>query len=401
MRQVIFAGSFDPLTTGHLWMIREGTRLFDVVHVLVAVNPNKQTMFSSAERQAIIRGAVQREGLRNVEVDTSASEFVAQVATRKGVDYLLRGLRSTADFDLEDMLRQTNKDLFDGPQTVFLIPPKGLSSVSSSFVKALMGPVGWVHAVSEFLPEASYQALLRVFLRDRWTRLMQGIAKDALGLPATFFKETEAYFEQCIEPSYQAQGRTYHTLSHLAHCFSEADALAFNCPTVLETGSRFHQQLELALFFHDLVYQGGPSPLLEGEGDEEASARLAGAFLNETVKTTAVFRVPIERAILGTRYSLADAMGKDPLGSALRDLDLSILGRSRKEYLGYMHAIRSEYQDVPKPQYAAARSLILKAFQVKAECNQLFSFDWFAVRGYNQQAALNLQMELDHLKTEA
>lgn len=401
MRQVIFAGSFDPLTTGHLWMIREATRLFDVVHVLVAVNPNKQTMFSAAERQAIIRGAVHREGLRNVEVDTSASEFVAQVAARKGVDYLLRGLRSTADFDLEDMLRQTNKDLFDGPQTVFLIPPKGLSSVSSSFVKALMGPVGWVHAVSEFLPEESYQALLRASLLARWSRLMQGIARSVPGLPAALSQEAEAWFQRCIEPAYQAPGRTYHALSHLAHCFSEADALAFNCPEILAADSLVHQQLELAIFFHDLVYRGGPSPLLAGEGDEEASARLAAEFLETTLRATAEFRGPIVQAVLGTRYAAAEGMDKDVLGSALRDIDLSILGRPRKEYLGYLQAIRSEYKDVPQARYAAARSSLLKGFQAKAERDQLFSFDWFKARGYNQQAEFNLQMELAGLGAKA
>lgn len=380
-------------------MIREATKLFDIVHVLVAVNPSKMTMFSPAERQAIIREAVKREGLSNVEVDASASEFVAQVATRKGVDYLIRGLRSTADFDLEDLLRQTNKELFDGPQTVFLIPPKGLSSVSSSFVKALMGPVGWVHAVSEFLPEESYQALLRAFLLERWTRLMNGIAGDSgtRSIPAMFFMEAGEYFKRNIEPSCRVPGRVFRALSHLAHCLSEMDALAFNCPAILEVGSQQYYQLELAIFFHDLVYRDGPLSAFEGEGDEEASARYAMDFLMETARTTAEFRLPVERAILGTRYTLAEGMEQEGLVSAMRDIDLSILGRPSREYSRYMRAIRDEYQDVPYPLYATARGKILKEFQAKAEQHKLFSYDWFVSRGYNQQATLNLRMEIDHL----
>ena len=394
MRQAIFAGSFDPLTTGHLWMIREATKLFDTVHVLVAVNPDKKTMFSPPERQAIIRGAVEREGLHNVEVDTSASEFVAQVATRKGVDYLLRGLRSTADFDLEDLLRQTNKDLFDGPQTVFLIPPKGLSSVSSSFVKALLGPVGWVHAVSEFLPDESYQALLGTFLRERWTSLAKGLALGTPSLAASFVQKAGDYFKAHIEPSYRARGRTYHAMSHLAHCLSEVDALAFNCPTILEAGSQSYQQLELAIFFHDLVYRGGPLPVLSGEGDEEASARHAMAYLEAM---PVEFRQAVESAILGTRYALAEGLEQGEAITIMRDIDLSILGRPRKEYTHYMHAIRDEYQDVPWPEYAAARGKLLQGFQAKAQLDQLFFSDWFVTRGYNQQAVLNLQMEITHL----
>ena len=397
MRQAIFAGSFDPLTTGHLWMIREATKLFDVVHVLVAVNPGKKTMFSPSERQAIILGAVKREGLIHVNVDVSASEFVAQVATRKGVDYLIRGLRSTADFDLEDLLRQTNKELFDGPQTVFLIPPKGLSSVISSFVKALVGSVGWVYAVSEFLPEESDHAMLSSFLLERWTRLMREISVNVPCRPATFFKDVGEYFKKHLEPSYRATGRAYHAMSHIAHCLSELDALTFNCPANLESDTQGCHQLELAIFFHDLVYRGGPLPVLDGEGDEEASARYAMDFLKETVKASTEFLHPVERAILGTRYALVEGVGQDWLLSAMRDIDLSILGRPRREYSRYLRAIRDEYQDVPYPMYATARGRILKEFLAKAENNRLFSLDWFVSRGYNQQAVHNLQMEIDIL----
>jgi len=379
-------------------MIQEGARLFDVLHVLVAVNPAKKEMFPPAERRSIIERAVTRLGLPNVRVDGTSSEFIAQVANRKGVDYLLRGLRSTADFDLEDLLRQTNKELFEGPQTVFLIPPKGLSSVSSSFVKALMGPVGWAYAVADFLPEEGYRALLEATLLSRWIRLVESFASisgklDSRRAPS---REAEAWFGQHLLPSYQAPGRWYHGLSHVAHCLSEADALAQN-GHILTADQR--RQLECAIFFHDLVYRGGPLPVQPGEGDEEASARHAVAFLAEVMNAPAEDCARVEAAILATRYSVRQERGLEPVSAWMRDVDLSMLGRPPKEYAQYATAVRKGYADIPDRVFSEARATILAVFLDMADHDELFTSDWFRARSYNRQAAENLASELQSLRS--
>lgn len=393
MRQAIFAGSFDPLTTGHLWMICEGARLFDVLHVLVAVNPSKRTMFSPEERCSIIARSTARLGLANVRIDSTSSEFIAHVANRKGVDYLLRGLRSTADFDQEDLLRQTNKELFSGPQTVFLIPPKGLSSVSSSFVKALVGPVGWAYAVAEFLPEEGYRSLLEAILAARWTRMIGEMA-SVLGGERPDDRLVSQWFKDRILVSHTAPGRRYHDLSHLAHGFSEADALARNEPAM---DPRSRSQLECAIFFHDLVYRKGPLPVASGEGDEEASARYAATFLQEVFQAPADYRVRIEETILGTRYAVPLAVDPDPLITWMRDIDLSILGRPKKEYARYAAAVREEYADVPDATYSGARGKVLSGFLEDAAQDTLFTSGWFRDRHYNAQAARNLTSEIQSL----
>lgn len=399
MRQAIFAGSFDPLTTGHLWMIQEGARLFDVLHVLVAVNSVKKAMFPPAERRSIIEGAIGRLGLSNVRVDSTSSEFIAQVANRKGVDYLLRGLRSTSDFDLEDLLRQTNKELFEGPQTVFLIPPKGLSSVSSSFVKALMGPVGWVNAVADFLPEESYGALLETTLSQRWIRLIESFASDS-GVSISGqanMPEAKAWFSQHLLPSYQAPGRWYHGLSHLAHCLSEADALAQN-RHIMPANQR--RQLECAIFFHDLVYRGGPLPIQQGEGDEEASARYAAAFLKDVLSAPPEDCARVEEAVLATRYSVHQESGLDSVSAWMRDVDLSMLGRPPKEYAQYATAVRKEYADIPDAVFSEARARILAVFLDMASRDELFTSNWFRERSYNRQASENLASEISSLRSQ-
>lgn len=393
MRQAIFAGSFDPLTTGHLWMICEGARLFDVLHVLVAVNPSKRTMFSPEERCSIIARSTTRLGLANVRIDSTSSEFIAHVANRKGVDYLLRGLRSTADFDQEDLLRQTNRELFSGPQTVFLIPPKGLSSVSSSFVKALIGPVGWAYAVAEFLPAEGYRSLLEANLAARWTRMIGDIA-SALGRERLDDGLASAWFRDRIVHSYTAPGRHYHDLSHLAHGLSEADALAQSEPAL---DLRTRGQLECAIFFHDLVYRKGPLPVQPREGDEEASARYAAAFLREVFQAPADYCNRVEETILGTRYAVALAEDPDPLALWIRDIDLSILGRPGKEYARYAAAVREEYADVPDATFSEARSKVLSGFLEAASKETLFTSDGFRVRQYNPQAAENLASEIRSL----
>ncbi len=393
MRQAIFAGSFDPLTTGHLWMICEGARLFDVLHVLVAVNPAKRALFTPEERCSIIARSIARLGLGNVRIDSTSSEFIAHVANRKGVDYLLRGLRSTADFDQEDLLRQTNRELFSGPQTVFLIPPKGLSSVSSSFVKALVGPVGWAYAVAEFLPEEGYRSLLEASLASRWTRMVGEMAA-ALGKARPEDRIASEWFKDRVLASHTAPGRRYHDLSHLAHCLSEADALAQNEPA-LDSTSRC--QLECAIFFHDLVYRKGPLPVEPGEGDEEASARYAATFLQEVLQAPADYRNRVQETILGTRYAVALAAEPDPLTTWMRDIDLSILGRPEKEYARYASAVREEYADVPDAAFSKARSEVLSGFLAAASKGALFTSEWFRGRRYNPQAARNLASEVQAL----
>ena len=395
MRQAIFAGSFDPLTTGHLWMICEGARLFDVLHVLVAVNPAKRALFSPQERGSIIARTIARMGLANVRIDSTSSEFIAHVANRKGVDYLLRGLRSTADFDQEDLLRQTNKELFSGPQTVFLIPPKGLSSVSSSFVKALVGPVGWAYAVAEFLPEEAYRSLLEANLAERWVRMVGGMAAR-LGRERVDEGLASEWFRERILPSHTAPGRHYHGLSHLAHCLSEADALAQNEPA-LDAGSR--TQLECAIFFHDLVYRKGPLPVEPGEGDEEASARYAATFLREVFQAPAEWRAQVEATILATRYAVPLGTDPAPLATWMRDIDLSILGRPGKEYARYASAVREEYADVPEAAFTEGRAKVLAGFLDPATQGDLFTSDWFRTRQYNPQASENLASEIQALRS--
>ncbi|MEZ6189193.1 MAG: pantetheine-phosphate adenylyltransferase [Planctomycetota bacterium] len=160
-RKAVYAGSFDPPTNGHMFMIREGARLFDELVVAVGVNPDKRSTFSVEERVDLLRQIT--APFDNVTVESFASRYLVRYAAESGAGYILRGLRNETDFQFENMMRQVNTDLEPDVSSVFLITPRRLAETSSSFVKGLVGPQGWRQVVNDFVPEPVYAALLEKF----------------------------------------------------------------------------------------------------------------------------------------------------------------------------------------------------------------------------------------------
>lgn len=160
-RKAVYAGSFDPPTHGHMYMIREGSRLFDELVVAVGVNPDKRASFDLELRLKLLRAVC--ADLPNVTVDSFQSKYLVKYAATIGAGYILRGLRNSDDFQLENVFRQVNADLEPEVTTVFLITPRHLAETSSSFVKGLVGPEGWRDVVKSFVPPAVYQELLKLY----------------------------------------------------------------------------------------------------------------------------------------------------------------------------------------------------------------------------------------------
>ena len=159
-RTAIYAGSFDPITNGHLWMILEGARLFDCLTVLVADNPSKKCLFNLSERERMVNESIR--DVSNVNVTSAPNHYVASIA-EVGEDgemlFMLRGIRTVADFDYERALRLINSDIAPKVQTVFLMPPRDVAEVSSSLVKGLVGPKGWEKVVRRYVPKVVLQEL--------------------------------------------------------------------------------------------------------------------------------------------------------------------------------------------------------------------------------------------------
>lgn len=159
IHRAVYAGSFDPPTMGHLFMIQKGAALFDELIVAVGVNPDKRYRFSMEERLGFLDHIAQ--GLENVRVDTFSGRYLVDYASSVKADALLRGIRNSQDLIFEQTMRNVNADLNPDISTVFLMPPRDLADVSSSFVKGLVGPEGWEKLVGRFVPDVVLAAFER------------------------------------------------------------------------------------------------------------------------------------------------------------------------------------------------------------------------------------------------
>lgn len=147
----VYAGSFDPLTVGHLWMIEQGVELFDRLVVAIGLNPKKKCTFTPQERLNMVRQSTQQ--FLNLEVASFGDQFLITYAQSIGASYILRGIRSESDYEFERVMRNINGDLNPRITTVFLMPPRDIAEVSSSMVKGLIGPEGWEDIVRQYVPK--------------------------------------------------------------------------------------------------------------------------------------------------------------------------------------------------------------------------------------------------------
>ncbi len=146
MRTVIYPGSFDPLTNGHLDLIQRAAKLFDLVIVAVALNEGKQPLFTAAERLEMVTRSIGH--LPNVKTDTFNGLLVDYVEKNSG-QAVIRGLRAVSDFEFEFQLALMNRKLNERVETIFMMPKDTYTFLSSRIVKEIARLGG---DVSPFVP---------------------------------------------------------------------------------------------------------------------------------------------------------------------------------------------------------------------------------------------------------
>ncbi len=147
MKVAIYPGSFDPITLGHMNIIRRAASVFDAVVICVMVNSSKHPMFSAPERVELIKKVV--EDLPNVEVEQS-SGLLAEYARSKGKCVIIKGLRAMSDFEKEFQMAMINKKLNPLLDTMFLSSDSEYMYLSSSVVREL---ARYGRDLREFVPE--------------------------------------------------------------------------------------------------------------------------------------------------------------------------------------------------------------------------------------------------------
>ena len=153
-RIAICPGSFDPVTLGHLDIIRRASVLFDKVIVLVVVNPVKNTSFTPDERVELIRKSV--DGIPNVEVDLYTGLLVDYVRS-KGAVAIVKGLRAMSDFEYEFQMALINKKMLPYAETIFLTTAQNYQYLSSSLVKNVATFGG---DISDLVPRAIHDEVV-------------------------------------------------------------------------------------------------------------------------------------------------------------------------------------------------------------------------------------------------
>ncbi len=146
MATALYAGTFDPVTYGHMDVVRRAAALFDKVIVGVSVNPRKAPLFSTEERAEMLREACQ--GFGNVEV-AIVPGLVVNFAREVGAEVIVRGLRAVSDFESELQMASTNRELAPEVETVFFTPAPQYHYLSASIVVEIASFGG---EVREFVP---------------------------------------------------------------------------------------------------------------------------------------------------------------------------------------------------------------------------------------------------------
>lgn len=355
MTYAAYAGSFDPLTNGHLHVIEVASRLFERLHVFVASNPSKSCTFSAGERLLMLQRAVADHGeLANVVVEVVEGEFAARRAYELGCSFLVRGVRGAADLEAETTISNVNALAAPDVETLVLLAPKRLVDVSSSTVRGLVGLLGWRGVVRQMVPAVTMRALEELRFRQLTTDLtVSPQARDKMMV------------------QYGQPHRAYHGLGHIVDCLEWYGLRA--------EGDR---SLLFAILFHDAVYD----PKAPAGENERTSAEMVREFYDDQrarlmIQATARhFDPTFAPTDYATQYML--------------DVDLvSLAEESDAERAHNTASIRQEYAHVPDGSFRIGRAKLLRQLLDK---DRIYRTDFFYKR-FEKRARANIAREIVQL----
>lgn len=159
MRTAVYAGSFDPPTNGHLWMIQQGLELFDHLYVAIGSNPSKSYTFAVEDRIEMLKESL--PSCERLTISHFDNRYLVDYAKQVDAQYILRGIRSPGDYEYERVMRHINGDMAPEITTTFLMPPRDIAELSSSMIKGLTGPQGWESIVRRYVPDPVMERLLK------------------------------------------------------------------------------------------------------------------------------------------------------------------------------------------------------------------------------------------------
>ncbi len=386
--RAIFCGSFDPVTEGHLDIIKRAARAYETLIVNVGNNSDKKALFPVEERVSLIKEAIKDLPERERILVISDGGMTVDVAMAYDANVLIRGIRpGTDDMANEKNLLVMNQYLakirgFKLETKFYHSDDVFMASVSSTAVKKLFELHQYI-AAARCVPANVHEAMCEVYLRKLWLTL--------------FKKESDAncHWKDLVKAYH---GRPYHNLSHIAYMLNMLQIYLSqntNC-----TDFSNYKELILAIFMHDYVYNtdhGDNSSITKTEVND--NGRMPLPYSNEMASAGVIFdmrndlddTISVELArglVMATTHS-GDRLNNDY--ALIADLDLSIFGTFEKRvWKNYNTAIRKEYAVYPDEVYIPERKKVLEKF---ADSKQIFHTSFFYNR-FEEQAHRNLNFEL-------
>lgn len=351
MQTIVCSGSYDPVTNGHMALFRDAAAVADKVLIYIAVNPNKKTMFTPQQRLNMIQDALKDEPFgRQCSVSILAHDYVVRQAMKDGATYLMRGLRNNTDMEYEMALQQANQRIAPSIRTIFSMFAANdpASGVSSSFVKGFVGPVGWHHHVKDYLPHATWAAMMKYVIERKlceWT----GLSAQEMGL------------DEALE-GYMAPKRHYHTLEHLCHLISEYDAYR----TMMGSTPQQDRVLALTILWHDAL-DGVDAEMRSAQKMAHCVHALSDHVIDDVKHI-------IHDTAYGSKGS-CDTNIRDELiqwSQLFQHLDLCILGVEADWYDQYERQVRQEYIHVDESVYSSKRFEVMRHLYQNVVCGELF-----------------------------
>lgn len=162
----VYAGSFDPITNGHLSSISQALGLVDKLIIAIGINPSKSGFFSPDYRHSLINESLryyfddESDTLSRIRVMYTGNDLLAHFAKKQGATHLFRGLRNSQDYVYESQGAAFNQKLVPELQTVFLPTDPRYAETSSSFIRGMVGFNGWQNAISHLVPPPVMGALI-------------------------------------------------------------------------------------------------------------------------------------------------------------------------------------------------------------------------------------------------
>jgi pantetheine-phosphate adenylyltransferase len=370
---VVYGGTFDCPTSGHLHIIKKACKIFDTVTVVIAQNPTKKTLFSIEERKLMVKDMVKEFNVDSFKVDVKVlpnDEYLVSYAQSIGANFLVRGIRDNIDFLYEQNICITNKKIQKEIETVYLIPDESYGIISSSWVKGLVGMKGWRNIIKDYVTPYTLMKLEEKFLRDIFLDVCKQLDIEAI-------KSEKAWNE--IVDSYSKNA--YHNFDHL---IDGIDAFK----SITETDSRKTAYTLYAWFMHDI----DPS-----EDDSiQIAANLMGAKNLKRVSE-------VTKLIEATKHKTCEYKTEDE--EIFASIDLLCLSEQFFSYDEYVRRIYSEYRTKSGlkdaefyPQWITGRREFLQKMLGR---KVIYPCQWIGEhhfgRNLENEARYNMQKELDDL----